>query len=53
MFYFTTIEKITDLLTPPSVTEKKNLPIYVPFLVGSIGGTTYWVFTYPIDYVKH
>ena len=52
MFYFTTIEKLTDLLTPPGITQKKNLPIYVPFIAGGIGGTTYWIFNYPLDYVK-
>lgn len=52
MFYFTTIEKITDMLTPPGVTSKKDLPIYVPFIAGGIGGTMYWVFNYPVDYVK-
>ena len=52
MFYFTTIEKVTDLLTPAGVTSKKDLPVYVPFLAGGIGGTTYWMFNYPFDYVK-
>ena len=52
MFYFTTIEKVTDMLTPEGVTEKKNLPFYVPFFAGGIGGTTYWMFNYPFDYVK-
>lgn len=51
-FYFTTIEKITDYLTPPGITDKKNLPIYVPFIAGGIGGTSYWIFNYPFDYVK-
>lgn len=31
---------------------KKDLPFYVPFLAGGIGGTSYWVFNYPFDYVK-
>lgn len=50
--YFTTIEKITDMLTPPGITNKKDLPFYVPFLAGGIGGTAYWAFNYPFDYVK-
>lgn len=40
------------MLTPPEITDKKNLPFYVPFLAGGIGGTTYWMFNYPFDYVK-
>ncbi len=40
------------MLTPPGVKSKKDLPIYVPFIAGGIGGTTYWMFNYPIDYVK-
>lgn len=51
-FYFTVIEKITVLLSPPGVTNKKDLPFYVPFLAGGIGGTSYWIFNYPFDYVK-
>ena len=51
-FYFTTIEKITDMLTPPGVTNKKDLPFYVPLIAGGIGGTSYWIFNYPFDYVK-
>jgi solute carrier family 25 carnitine/acylcarnitine transporter 20/29 len=34
------------------VTDKKNLPIYVPFIAGGIGGTLYWMFNYPFDFVK-
>jgi solute carrier family 25 (mitochondrial carnitine/acylcarnitine transporter), member 20/29 len=34
------------------VTQKKDLPVYVPFIAGGIGGTFYWVFNYPFDYVK-
>lgn len=26
--------------------------MYVPFVAGGIGGTTYWMFNYPFDYVK-
>ena len=52
LLYFTTIETITDALTPPGVTSKKDLPVYVPFLAGGIGGATYWMFNYPFDYVK-
>ena len=51
-FYFTTIEYLTDLFTPPGVTSKKDLPVWVPFIAGGVGGTTYWLFNYPIDYVK-
>lgn len=39
------------MLSPPGV-DKKNLPIYVPMLAGGIGGTSYWMFNYPFDYVK-
>jgi solute carrier family 25 carnitine/acylcarnitine transporter 20/29 len=28
------------------------VPIYVPILAGGIGGTSYWMFNYPFDYVK-
>jgi solute carrier family 25 carnitine/acylcarnitine transporter 20/29 len=52
MFYFTTIEAITELLTPAGITSKKDLPFYVPFFAGGIGGATYWMFNYPFDYVK-
>jgi len=41
-----------DILAPPGVKSKKDMPIYVPFIAGGIGGTMYWVFNYPIDYVK-
>ena len=50
--YFTTIEKITDALTPAGVTNKVDLPVYVPFIAGGVGGTMYWAFNYPFDYVK-
>ena len=43
---------MTDYLTPKGVTDKSHLPFYVPFLAGGTAGTSYWVFTYPIDYVK-
>jgi solute carrier family 25 carnitine/acylcarnitine transporter 20/29 len=46
------IEQITKMLTPPGITNKKDLPFYVPFFAGGIGGTCYWVFNYPFDYVK-
>ena len=39
-------------MTPPGTLDKKNLPVYVPFLAGGIGGTMYWAFNYPFDYVK-
>lgn len=26
--------------------------MYVPLLAGGLGGTTYWMFNYPFDYVK-
>lgn len=39
------------MLSPPGV-QKKDLPFYIPFIAGGIGGTTYWVFNYPFDYVK-
>jgi len=50
--YFTTIEEITNYLTPAGVTNKKDIPIYVPFIAGGVGGTMYWAFNYPFDYVK-
>ena len=28
------------------------MPFYVPFIAGGVGGTSYWVFNYPFDYVK-
>ena len=49
--YFTVIEYLTTKLTPPN-TDKNNVPIYVPLIAGGIGGTFYWVFNYPFDYVK-
>jgi hypothetical protein len=52
MLYFTMIEKVTEMLTPAGVTDKKLLPFYVPFFAGGIGGTSYWMFNYPFDYVK-
>ncbi len=39
-------------MTPQGHKDKKNLPVYVPFLAGGIGGTMYWMFNYPFDYVK-
>ena len=30
----------------------KDVPIYVPIMAGGIGGTSYWMFNYPFDYVK-
>ncbi len=50
--YFTTIEEITNALTPAGLKDKKDLPIYVPFIAGGTGGTMYWAFNYPFDYVK-
>ena len=41
---------MTQYLTPPNA--GKNVPIYVPLIAGGIGGTFYWVFNYPFDYVK-
>ena len=26
--------------------------MYVPFIAGGVGGTAYWAFNYPFDYVK-
>jgi hypothetical protein len=46
------IEKVTEMLTPAGITDKKQLPFYVPFFAGGIGGTSYWMFNYPFDYVK-
>lgn len=40
------------MLTPAGITDKKNLPFYVPFIAGGVGGTSYWIFNYPFDYVK-
>jgi len=39
------------MLAPPGAT-KRTMPIYVPIIAGGIGGTFYWVFNYPFDYVK-
>lgn len=50
--YFSVIEFLTDYFTPVGVTNKKDLPIWVPLIAGGVGGTTYWMFNYPIDYVK-
>ncbi|CAM5999037.1 unnamed protein product [Sphagnum balticum] len=49
--YFTVIEKLTELLSLPGV-KKEDQPLYVPLLAGGVGGTFYWVFNYPFDYVK-
>ncbi len=49
--YFTLIEKLTKDLTPVGC-DKSNVPIYVPIIAGGVGGTFYWVFNYPFDYVK-
>ncbi len=38
-------------MTPAGV-KKSDVPIYVPFIAGGIGGTCYWAFNYPFDYVK-
>lgn len=38
-------------MTPANV-DKSNVPIYVPIIAGGVGGTSYWVFNYPFDYVK-
>jgi solute carrier family 25 carnitine/acylcarnitine transporter 20/29 len=45
------IEYLTAKLTPPGV-DKNSVPIYVPMVSGGVGGTAYWVFNYPFDYVK-
>ena len=37
-------------MTPPNCGH--NVPIYVPLIAGGVGGTFYWVFNYPFDYVK-
>lgn len=50
-FFLTNIDYLTKLLTPAGV-SKKDAPIYVPLIAGGIGGTTYWCFNYPVDYVK-
>ena len=39
-------------MTPAGVVDKKDLPMYVPFIAGGVGGTAYWAFNYPFDYVK-
>ena len=49
--YFSIIEYLTGKLTPAGV-DKNNVPIYVPIVAGGVGGTSYWVFNYPFDYVK-
>ena len=49
--YFALIEGITAKLTPPGKT-KAEAPAYVPILAGGIGGTSYWLFNYPIDFIK-
>ena len=48
--YFSLIERVTQYLTPPNAGS--NVPIYVPMIAGGVGGTFYWVFNYPFDYVK-
>ena len=50
--YFSTIEYLTKALTPAGITKKSDVPIYVPFISGGVGGTMYWAFNYPFDYVK-
>lgn len=50
-FFFTVIDYLTKKLTPHGV-SKKDTPFYVPFIAGGLGGTAYWAFNYPIDYVK-
>lgn len=50
-FFFTVIDYLTKKLTPAGV-SKKDAPFYVPFMAGGIGGTAYWCFNYPLDYVK-
>jgi hypothetical protein len=42
---------LTQKLTPPNV-DKGSVPLYVPIIAGGVGGTSYWVFNYPFDYVK-
>ena len=49
--YFSVIEYLTQKLTPVGC-DKKNVPIYVPMIAGGVGGTSYWIFNYPFDYVK-
>jgi hypothetical protein len=49
--YFTVIEKLTEILSLPGVT-KADQPFYVPLIAGGVGGTSYWMFNYPFDYVK-
>ena len=49
--YLTVIEQLTVRLTPPGV-SKKDTPLYVPILAGGLGGTSYWLFNYPVDYIK-
>ena len=49
--YFTVIEYVSGKLTPPGKT-KAEAPYYVPIIAGGLGGTAYWLFNYPIDYVK-
>jgi solute carrier family 25 carnitine/acylcarnitine transporter 20/29 len=39
------------MLTPANM-NKDDVPIYVPLMAGGVGGTFYWVFNYPFDYVK-
>ena len=36
---------------PPGV-QKKDAPIYVPIIAGGLGGTSYWILNYPVDYIK-
>ncbi len=50
-FFFTVIDYLTKLLAPPGV-PKKDHPFHVPFIAGGLGGTAYWCFNYPLDYVK-
>jgi solute carrier family 25 carnitine/acylcarnitine transporter 20/29 len=47
----TTIEKVSKKLTPPGL-HHNEVPVYVPMTAGAMGGTMYWMFNYPFDYVK-
>ena len=42
---------MTKWLTPPGL-HQNEVPIYIPLIAGGMGGIMYWLFNYPVDYVK-
>lgn len=43
---------VVDIMTRKMTPEGEKAPFYVPFIAGGVGGTSYWAFNYPFDYVK-